>query len=188
MNHSANPITATSLLYTRAAAQRITGRTVERIEVWAIAIQVIPKHGSPRLYSKKIFRRHFADFRKERGSKITHEHIQQIHPRRWAIQSCSDPSKFYAVEWKNADLICSCKDYRLQAEANFRIKCCKHIYAVLNHHFDVRTYLEWQNNYVSLALRQISQNIAPQASGRSSQVIQRRTTTYKRSRKAIANR
>jgi len=122
------------LLYSRSAAARILGVPIERIrrvEVWAFIVLVVPHKGfglRPRFISKKTFRTHFVEFRKEaaRGLLVVSQHgaeFQVLNP---------ENNNLYKVVAGGNSIKCTCEDYRNQIQFLGKA-CCKHAYRVLFH-------------------------------------------------------
>ncbi|MDT9184608.1 SWIM zinc finger family protein [Limnospira sp. PMC 289.06] len=144
MNINTSKQSLTSLLYTKAAAARITGvspRKIERVEIWWKVIFVVFKKGNrlrPRFVSKKAFHQDFQSFRQGNTAEL------ELHPN-----PTGEGTKFavinpktdgvYLVTLSNRQLSCTCQDFEKQQEANDCLSLemgkhaprCKHIYKVL---------------------------------------------------------
>jgi len=125
---------AEELVFSRAAAARILGITVEqikRVEVWVYVVLVVPHAGHglrPRFVSKQAFKVHFAEFRRQSAlgllvtSQRGHE-FRVLNPKN---------NNQYKVRFTDKACTCECEDYKNQVKFLGR-GCCKHAYRVLFH-------------------------------------------------------
>jgi hypothetical protein len=137
-------ITATNLLYSKAAIARMEGVEIEdvlRLEVWANVVFVIIRGRRPRFYSKQAFKVHFVQWRQAKARALT------------ATQNLFNPNIFYVrnetkrtaytVNFFTGGATCECDDFDNQKNF-FNIACCKHIYAALDQlgFSSLRAYIE----------------------------------------------
>ncbi len=125
-------ITATNLLYSKAALARMEGVEIEdvlRLEVWANVVFVIIRGRRPRFYSKQAFKVHFVQWRQAKARALT------------ATQNLFNPNIFYVrnetkrtaytVNFFTGGATCECEDWQNQSKF-LGMACCKHIYCALN--------------------------------------------------------
>jgi hypothetical protein len=118
-----------NFVYSKSAAARILGVSIyeiARFEVWAYVCFVHVKGQRPTFISKKVFRQHFVNWRKEQSrslcvSRITDNHYRVVNPRK---------STAYSVWLFQEGLDCECEDYKNQVLIIGKA-CCKHCYTVL---------------------------------------------------------
>lgn len=123
-------VTAQNLLYSVAAARRILGIYYPEIkvviQVWAKVILVISDGRRPRFISKKVFKQHFVDRRRQEAKAL------KVMSEGYHVFTVTNPKKGsqYRVTSKNDAIYCECEDYKNQL--SFWGKAvCKHSYAVL---------------------------------------------------------
>jgi len=121
---------AEKYVYTRSAAQRITNREIEKLEIWRYCCLVKPRNQRPTFISKKSFKEDFAQSRKKRASEIGVTH-QKINTKLFTVNSSRDIFHNYSVIAKEDHLYCDCPDQDRQRELNITPAMCKHGYAVL---------------------------------------------------------
>lgn len=116
-------VTQFNLVFSIAAAQRILGRSVYEVRVWAWVV-LVRGVGFCRFISKKDFLNHFADRRKIEAKKIT------------VVVNLRDKSEYkvidkdYTLKVFHAGISCNCEDYKNQVRYIGK-GVCKHGYAVL---------------------------------------------------------
>ena len=124
---------AKNYIYGRSAAQRITGLEVKETRLHKNSVLVIFQKGQgarPRFIAKDTFKRHFAEYRQQKGKSV----FVQYKPLSgyFVAQSGSDIHKTYMVQLFPDHLECTCADWRTQDETGyFQTPMCKHAYAVL---------------------------------------------------------
>lgn len=122
-------INSNNFVYSKAAAARILGidaYEITRFEVWAYVCFVHVRGHRPTFISKKAFRQHFVEWRKEQAktlcvSRIADNHYRVVNPKK---------STVYSVWLFQEGLDCECEDYRNQVLILGKA-CCKHCYTVL---------------------------------------------------------
>ena len=123
-------VTAQNLLYSVAAARRILGIYYPEIkvviQVWAKVILVISDGRRPRFISKRVFRQHFVDRRKQEARALE---VHQVNRHTFTVVNEAKGSH-YEVSAIAGRVFCSCKDYKNQLNF-FGKAACKHSYAVL---------------------------------------------------------
>lgn len=129
-------VTQFNLIFSIAAAQRILGRSVYEVRVWAWVV-LVRGVGFCRFMSKKDFLNHFADRRKAESKKIT----VVVNPRNENEYKVVD--KDYTLKVFHSEISCNCEDYKNQLRYIGK-GICKHGYAVLNHlgFSSLSTYIE----------------------------------------------
>jgi hypothetical protein len=141
-----NMINAQNLIYSRAAAARILQvdyLNIENLEIWNKVILVKIKEQRPTFISKKVFKQHFAEWRKSRAKAL------KVTPNLFSdnLFTVHNPYKDtrYQVSLHPEELICNCEDWSNQKEYLGRA-CCKHCYSVLNYlnYSSLREYLDSQ--------------------------------------------
>lgn len=138
------PITSgQQLVYSASAARRLLGAKPSKpcsISVFSNSIWVHLKGQRPTFISKRKFKQHFADWRKQQAATLTV--VQWYEDPRWF--SVSNPAKGTAYHLDcTADAIdCDCEDYKNQVILLGR-GCCKHGYAVLAY-FGLSSLREYQ--------------------------------------------
>ena len=136
-------INALNLLYSKSSAARILGleySDIERIEIWSKVIWVKPFNRKASMISKKVFKQHFVDIRKQRSLSLQlTEHLYNSN-----AFTVRNPRKdtHYTVYLVEDGLECECEDYLNQIRFIGKA-CCKHCYRVLNHlgHRSLAEYL-----------------------------------------------
>ena len=118
--------TLNTIVYSIEAAKRLLNLKsgVFRVVEWAWVVLVVGKNFS-RFISKKLFKKHFVDNKKEQAKTI-----QIISNSRSQFTALSG-TKVYQLEAVLDAVTCSCDDYRHQT-GTLKTACCKHGYAVLN--------------------------------------------------------
>jgi hypothetical protein len=118
--------TLNTIVYSIQAAQRILNLKsgVFKVQEWAWVVLVVGKNFS-RFMSKKLFKKHFVDHKKEQSKTIQ---IIQNSRSQFAAKS---NDKIYQLEATRNAVTCNCKDYTNQLSI-IKQACCKHGYAVLN--------------------------------------------------------
>lgn len=122
-------VTRHNLVYSIAAAQRILGikTGLYQVQEWAHVVWV---HGANfcRFVSKKLFKKHFADRRREEAKKIN-IFDGEGKGHYYAQGSKND---LYEIYVHKSGIACNCEDFRNQATFFKREGICKHGYAALN--------------------------------------------------------
>lgn len=129
MNNPSKELQA-RMIYTKAAIARLLGVTEARIvrtAIWWSGFWILIKGRSPRIYSKKLFRQHFADIRRKQSYGLGVE----CHGRSGRYTVKGDLTH-HAVQESGSAYTCDCRDYGAIVQA-FGSGCCKHIYAVLGY-------------------------------------------------------
>ncbi|WP_346293974.1 hypothetical protein [Sphaerothrix gracilis] len=124
--------TASHLLYSAAAVRRIFGlrpSAAVQVREFFKVVWVWIKGQRPTFISKRQFKQHFIDWRKQQGEKLTVVQWRE-EPHRFSV---SNPRKgtVYHVECTPHGLDCECEDYKNQIILLHK-GCCKHCYAVLS--------------------------------------------------------
>ncbi len=123
-------VTAQNLLYSVAAARRILGiyypEIKVTIQVWAKVILVISDGRRPRFISKKVFRQHFVDRRRQEAKALQ---VWATAPHTFKVTNPKKGSEYNVVS-KNDAIYCECEDYKNQLSF-WGKAACKHSYAVL---------------------------------------------------------
>jgi hypothetical protein len=123
-------INKANFVYSKAAAARILNVSVyaiARLEKWAWVCFVQVKGQRPIFMSFKVFKAHFADWRKQQSSSLCVSRVEVNHYR------VVNPKKgtAYNVFVEADGLDCECEDYKNQVAILKGRVCCKHSYAVL---------------------------------------------------------
>ena len=120
-------VTRNNLIYSIAAAQRILGikSGIYQVQEWAWVIWVRGVNFC-RFYSKKVFRKHFVDRRKDEAKSIDIVPNPQDENQFKAISK----TRIYSLEAQADRISCTCEDYRNQRHI-LGGGICKHGYAVL---------------------------------------------------------
>jgi len=131
-------LTATNLIYSTAAANRILlnqlgkiFKKAEGIKILKNCVQVTYRTVFGRcstFLSTKLFKSNFVDHRKNEAQKL------EIEPKGQSFFEVKNPEKgtIYRLHAFCEGILCGCEDYRNQT--NFYKKgCCKHGYAVLQY-------------------------------------------------------
>lgn len=126
-------VSAFSILYSAAAVRRILGlRSSAKVELkeFAYVIWVWVKGKRPTFMGKKLFKQHFAKWRKaqSRGLKVT-ERLDVANA--YTVRNLHKDTA-YIVEACAERVFCTCDDMNNQLQF-FGKGCCKHGYAVLSH-------------------------------------------------------
>lgn len=124
-------INATSLIYSKSAIARIEGispKDVVRFEVWAKVVFVIVRGRRPRFYSKKLFKSHFVNRRREQAYSVE---ISRVKGNWYRAENLKKGTTYDVYALKDA-IDCTCEDYSNQIRF-LKKGCCKHGYAVLLH-------------------------------------------------------
>lgn len=138
-------ISAKNFIYSKAAIARMENvslRDVVRFEVWAKVVFVIIRGRRPRFYSKKAFKLHFVEHRKEQARELCTNRVKgnwfrAVNPRKGTA---------YDVYALQEGIDCTCEDYSNQIRF-LKKGCCKHGYAVLMYHLgfsSLADYVEQQ--------------------------------------------
>ena len=136
-------VTRHNLIYSIAAAQRILGikTGLYKVEEW---VHVVWVHGAGfcRFMSKKLFKKHFADRRKEEAKNVNFYTENNIDFTAYGN------SGSYAVKALDKEVTCTCEDYKNQSRFLKR-GVCKHGYAALNHlgFNSLQDYIERDRTY-----------------------------------------
>jgi hypothetical protein len=122
-------VTRNNLVYSIAAAQRILGiaQRVFEVREWAWVV-LVRGPGFCRFMSKKLFKKHFADRRREQAKSIDLV-IDNDNANHYTALG---KSSFYQLYARADRVTCTCEDYKNQSNILGR-GICKHGYAVLNH-------------------------------------------------------
>jgi hypothetical protein len=134
-------ITATNLLYSKNAIARMENIPVSevvRFEVWASVVFVIIRGRRPKFYSKRVFKRHFVEHRREQAKEICTNRVKNnwfraINPRKGTA---------YDVYALRDGIDCTCEDFSNQIRF-FETGCCKHGYAVLLYELGFTTLADY---------------------------------------------
>lgn len=119
------------MIYTKAAVARLLGVAESKIvqmSVWWSGFWILIKGRSPRLYSKKMFRKHFADIRRKQSYGLAVE--SHGVSGRYTVKGDRTHEVIESVARKT--YTCDCKDHGTIAQL-FGKGACKHIYAVLGY-------------------------------------------------------
>ena len=127
------PITSKQqLVYSASAARRMFGVKVSKpcdIRVFHNSVWVCLKGRRPTFVSKRKFKQHFADWRRQQGQVLTVVQWSE-EPHRFSV---TNPAKgtLYHLECVQDGIDCECEDYKNQVILLGK-GCCKHGYAVLS--------------------------------------------------------
>lgn len=129
MERNAMITSKTALLYGKAATSRIFGvpkTHVLKIQVFEKTVWVHLKGKRPKFVSQKLYKQHFAEWRREQSTQVI---LVNHNPEQgtWVAQGQQD----YLVLVKDNLLICECEDFKNQERFGFRVSACKHLYAAL---------------------------------------------------------
>jgi hypothetical protein len=116
-------------IFSYAAVARMLGikpSLVKKVEVWFNCVFVIVRGRRPRFWKKSVFSNHFANWRKEEGSKL---YAVRTADNQFLVES-SKKHKYYHVEALHQAIVCNCDDYQNQQKI-LGTGCCKHGYAAL---------------------------------------------------------
>lgn len=126
--------TAQNYLYGFKAAQRIfSDKEIKKLEVFTNCILIVFEkgYGSPKFVSKNVFKKHFADFRKESAKQC---YVSYDPLLGWFNAPAShNIQESYRIELFPDRLSCTCGDWKTQLELGFAKPTCKHCYAALNY-------------------------------------------------------
>ena len=121
-------ISFNNLVYTCAAASRITGEDIVSIAYERLHDRFwcwLPKSQKAIPVQSSQFREHFAEWRRQRGKEITD--IKQVNEFTYRVK------EKYIISLFPDAIECDCQDWLNQEEVGIKIPLCKHSYAVLNH-------------------------------------------------------
>mgnify|MGYP006431892677 FL=1 len=120
-------ITFSNLVYTCAAASRITGEDIVSIAYERLHDRYwcFPEGKNAIPVASVKFKEHFAEWRRQRSKGITD--IKQVNDYTYRVKGK------YTVSVFPDCLECDCKDWLKQDEAEIKKPTCKHAYAVLDH-------------------------------------------------------
>jgi hypothetical protein len=126
-------VTEFNILYSAAAVRRILGlRSSAQVELreFAKVIWVWVKGQRPTFISKRVFKAHFAEWRKAQSKnlKVT-ERLDRSNT--YTVRN-EYRDTTYILETRSDGVFCTCDDLNNQLEF-FNQGCCKHGYAVLSH-------------------------------------------------------
>lgn len=110
-----------------SAAARILGQQIQRFEIWASVVFVIPARGRARFMSKKAFYRHFAEFRQQSARSL--EVFAQWGSKFEIVNPANGKIRNVHITSDNR-VFCGCDDYRNQIDFLGR-GVCKHGYRAL---------------------------------------------------------
>ena len=137
-------INGVNLVYSKSSAARILGleySDIDRLEIWDKIIWIKPFNRKPVMVSKKDFKQHFVDIRKQKSKSLQlTEHIYDSN-----AFTVRNPWKdtYYKVTLVENGIECECEDYQNQMQFIGKA-CCKHCYRVLDHlgHRSLAEYLK----------------------------------------------
>ena len=124
-------VTRSNIIYSIAAAQRILNikSGLYDVQEWAFVVWVRGKNFC-KFVSKKLFKKHFADFRKKQAEKVN----LVVNPNNSKEFNAAGSAGTYTLNAEDKAIKCTCEDFRNQV---FILKTkhstCKHGYAVLSH-------------------------------------------------------
>ena len=124
-------VTRHNLVYSIAAAQRILGikTGLYQVEEWAFVVWVRGKNFC-QFVSKKLFKKHFSDRRREEGKMID----LVIDPQNDRHFTAMGGNGIYELHANDRGVDCTCEDYKNQCRIfGSGARLCKHGYAVLGH-------------------------------------------------------
>jgi len=125
-------VSAFNILYSASAVRRLLGVAQGvsiRLQNFFYVIWVHVAGCRPRFISKKVFKQHFAEWRKAQARGLTAtQWVDQA--TRFTVRNESKGSA-YVVDASPSHLDCTCDDYKNQTQFLGR-GCCKHGYAVLH--------------------------------------------------------
>lgn len=117
-----------NLIFSIAAAQRILNikSGIYQVQEWAWCVWVRGKNFC-KFFSKKVFYKHFANYRKEQSKEVDIIQNPQDENEFTAIST----SNLYKVEAQSDRVICECEDYKNQSKF-IGTGICKHGYAAIS--------------------------------------------------------
>ena len=110
-------------VYSLSAARRLFGQKVVKVEERPCNVLITFNDGSQNLADKKLFKQHFAEYRRQLGLKI--DDVKPVNFYVYRVKSK------YLVSVFPDRVSCTCGDYATQQEIGIQRGCCKHGYAVL---------------------------------------------------------
>jgi len=110
-------------IYSFSAARRLFGQKVVKIEECPCNILITFNDGSQNLANKKLFKQHFAEYRRQLGLKI--DDVKPVNSYTYRVKN-----KYLVAVFPDR-VSCTCGDYATQQELGIKRGCCKHGYAVL---------------------------------------------------------
>ena len=122
-------VTRSNIIYSIAAAQRILNikSGLYDVQEWAFVVWVRGKNFC-KFVSKKLFKKHFADFRKKQAEKVN----LVVDPNNAKEFKAVGNSGLYTLKVEDKAVTCDCEDYRNQIfHLRAKHSTCKHGYAVL---------------------------------------------------------
>ena len=134
-------VTATTIIFSKRAAQRILGTAIKLVKVVNRAVLVVywqEDKWVSQFFSRQLFLNHFAEWRRQKGRAVTIRR-GNVQDGIWVAEGKQD----YLVIVKDDLMMCECEDFANQEQFGFKVSCCKHIYAVLGQlgYSSVRGYL-----------------------------------------------
>ncbi|MCX5964888.1 MAG: hypothetical protein NT070_17680 [Cyanobacteria bacterium] len=104
-------VTRSNIIYSIAAAQRILGIAQRIFEVreWAWVV-LVRGPGFCRFMSKKLFKKHFADFRKKQAEKVQ----LVANPNNSKEFKATGSAGTYTLNAEDKAIKCTCEDFRNQ--------------------------------------------------------------------------
>ena len=109
-------------IYSISAARRLFGQKVVKVEERPCNVLITFNDGS-HIADKKLFKQHFAEYRRQLGLKI--DDVKPVNDHTYRVKSK------YLVAVFSDRVSCTCGDYATQQELGIKRGCCKHGYAVL---------------------------------------------------------
>lgn len=110
-------------IYSLSAARRLFGQKVVKVEERPCNVLITFNDGSQNLADKKLFKQHFAEYRRQLGLKI--DDVKPVNSYVYHVKS-----KYWVSVFPDR-VSCTCGDYATQQELGIKRGCCKHGYAVL---------------------------------------------------------
>lgn len=110
-----------SYVYSVKAARRLF-ESAKGVKVRDRDVLVIFEDGHTESHPKAIFKKHFAEYRKQLGQQL--QNAWQNSETHWSVG-------IYQVQVELDRLVCNCQDYKNQQLIGIKRPTCKHAYAIL---------------------------------------------------------
>ncbi len=110
-----------SYVYSVKAAKRLF-ENAKGVQVRDRDVLVIFEDGQTESHPQALFKKHFAEYRKQLGQQL--QNAWQNSETQWSVG-------IYQVQVELDRLICNCQDYKNQQAVGIKRATCKHAYAVL---------------------------------------------------------